>query len=328
MAPATSILLPVYDGAAYLRPQLDSILAQGDGDFELLALDDGSHDDSAAILAEYARRDSRMRVLPSAGNAGQALRLRELLAAAAGEFIAIADQDDEWDAQRNARLRSAVGGHGFAFGVSQLIDAAGRPLGATLLQTLGLTPDPTARVRTLFRPLASAHAALVRRDWLDPAVFAHPLPFDWLMSALALNGPGIAYVPDAIVRHRIHGANQMNRAAPDTARPLGALRNRLAFLVRRPAQLRLWLMLDFLGRAPVAMRADYAALALACRGAWFGVPSLRLDDGGLRRRLVATLEPLAGSADDWREARAEIDLLTRSIAHPSKAAEALRRLRG
>ena len=327
MAPATSILLPVYDGALYLRPQLDSILAQSDGDFELIALDDGSRDDSAAILAEYARRDSRLRLLPTTGNAGQALRLRELLAAAAGKYVAIADQDDEWDTDRNRRLRTAIGDRAIAFGPSELTDGAGRPLGATLLLTLGLTPDPAARTRTLFRPLVSAHAALFRRTWLDPAVFTHPLPFDWLMSALALNGPGITYVDDAIVRHRIHGANQVNRAAPDTTRPLGALRNRMAFVVRGPAQLRLWLMLDFLGRSSLAARAEYAALAGACRAAWFGVPGLRIEDLALRRQLITTLEPLAGSAADWRETLAEIDLLTRSILHPGKIVEALRRLR-
>lgn len=327
MAPRVSILLPVYNGAQYLPAQLDSILGQSDPEFELLALDDGSTDASRDVLARYAGRDRRLRILPADGNRGQVLRLSELLGAATGEFVAIADQDDEWEVDRNAALQAAIGEHDLAFGSSELIDADGRPLGITLLETLDLTPDPAAITRTLFRPLVSAHAALFRREWLNRAVFTHPLPFDWLMSALALNGSGLAYAPEAIVRHRIHGANQMNRAAPDTSRRLGDLRNRLAFIARKPGQLRLWLILDFLGRAPIRQRATYVALAQACRNAWFGVPHLRFEDRRLRDLLAEKLRPLAGSAADWQAAQSEIDLLTRSIAHPAKLATAFRRAR-
>lgn len=76
--PAVSVVLPVYNGERYLRDALDSIFAQSFTDFELIAVDDCSTDSSPAILAEYAARDSRMRVvqlpengkLPAALNAG------------------------------------------------------------------------------------------------------------------------------------------------------------------------------------------------------------------------------------------------------------------
>lgn len=76
--PAISIVLPVYNGERYLREALDSIFAQSFADFELIAVDDRSTDSSPEILAEYAARDPRMRIvtqtentkLPAALNAG------------------------------------------------------------------------------------------------------------------------------------------------------------------------------------------------------------------------------------------------------------------
>lgn len=329
MSRRSSILLPVFNGARFLDEQVDSILGQTDGDFELIAVDDGSDDDSAAMLARHAARDPRVRVLPSAGNLGHSARLAQLFGEARGAFVMIADQDDIWDTRRNERLLAAIGDRALAFGRSELVDAAGTPLGFTLLQSLGLTADPESRARTLFRPLASAHGAVMRRDSVDRAIFGHPLPFDWLMSALALFGGGVAYADDAVVRHRMHGGNQMNSAAPDTARMLGALRNRLNFLARRPAQLRLWLMLDFLGRSRLdpELRRTFGRLAAATRRTWFGVPAWRLSDTALREALTEALRPLAGSDDDWAAASTAIDDATRSAAHPAKLAAALRAIR-
>lgn len=68
-APAISVVLPVYDGERYLREALDSILAQTFSDFELIAVDDRSTDSSPAMLAEYAERDSRMRMVTQSANA-------------------------------------------------------------------------------------------------------------------------------------------------------------------------------------------------------------------------------------------------------------------
>ncbi|MGH9420712.1 MAG: glycosyltransferase family 2 protein, partial [Thermoanaerobaculia bacterium] len=56
-----SVVMGVYNGAATLAMTLDSILAQTERDFELVVVDDGSTDDTPAILAAYASRDARIR---------------------------------------------------------------------------------------------------------------------------------------------------------------------------------------------------------------------------------------------------------------------------
>jgi len=64
-----SVVMAVYNGAADLAATLDSILGQTERDFELVVVDDGSTDRTAAILAAYAARDARVRVIaqPNAG---------------------------------------------------------------------------------------------------------------------------------------------------------------------------------------------------------------------------------------------------------------------
>ena len=88
-----SVLLPLYNGEAYIREAVESVLAQTRRDFELLILDDGSRDGSLAIVQEIARRDPRVRLI-SRENRGLTETLNELLAAARGEFVARMDADD------------------------------------------------------------------------------------------------------------------------------------------------------------------------------------------------------------------------------------------
>ena len=87
-----SILLPIYNRAHTLRRCLDSILAQTFTDWELIAVDDGSNDGSAEMVAG----DPRFRVLHHAQNRGASAARNTALAAAQGEFVALIDSDDEW----------------------------------------------------------------------------------------------------------------------------------------------------------------------------------------------------------------------------------------
>ena len=92
--PKISIIVPVYKVEAYLRPCVDSILAQTFTDFELILVDDGSPDHSGAMCDEYAVRDSRVRVVHKA-NSGVSAARNTALDLAAGDYIACVDSDDQ-----------------------------------------------------------------------------------------------------------------------------------------------------------------------------------------------------------------------------------------
>jgi glycosyltransferase involved in cell wall biosynthesis len=85
--------MPVYNAGRYLADAVQSILDQTFGDFELIAVDDGSTDQSKPVLDRFAERDARIRVI-SRPNTGIVGALNDALAAASGEFCARMDGDD------------------------------------------------------------------------------------------------------------------------------------------------------------------------------------------------------------------------------------------
>ena len=95
--------MPVYNGGEHLRPALDSVFAQSFGDFELVAVDDGSTDDTASLLREAAARDDRLRVISLTVNTGIVRALNRGLAACQGRFLARMDADDLAHPQRFRR---------------------------------------------------------------------------------------------------------------------------------------------------------------------------------------------------------------------------------
>ena len=88
-----SVIIPVYNVSAYLSACLDSILAQTFTDIEIIAVNDGSTDNSYEILDEYARRDARIRVFNQSNEGVSAVR-NKALSYATGEYIVYVDADD------------------------------------------------------------------------------------------------------------------------------------------------------------------------------------------------------------------------------------------
>ncbi|RPH82026.1 MAG: glycosyltransferase [Nitrospiraceae bacterium] len=91
MSHLVSILFPVYNGAAYLRESLDSLLRQSHQEFELIIIDDGSRDESARIIQNV--NDHRIRFYRQ-DNRGLAATLNRAIALSRGEYLARQDQDD------------------------------------------------------------------------------------------------------------------------------------------------------------------------------------------------------------------------------------------
>ena len=97
--PRVSILLPVFNAAATLAETLQSIQAQSCEDFEVVAIDDGSEDESGDLLLEWSRRDSRFRVL-LADHQGIVEAPNRGLALCRGAYVARMDADDRMHPER------------------------------------------------------------------------------------------------------------------------------------------------------------------------------------------------------------------------------------
>ncbi len=91
--PAISVIMPVFNGEAFLAEAIRSIQAQTFRDFEFLACDDGSTDHSVEILEKFAREDQRIRVVQNA-HVGLEAILNIGIQTAKGEYLARMDADD------------------------------------------------------------------------------------------------------------------------------------------------------------------------------------------------------------------------------------------
>ena len=88
-----SIIMPVYNSEEYMAETLNSILAQTFQEFELIAVDDGSQDNSVRILQEFQKKISHMTILTQE-NSGPSAARNNGLKIAKGEYIYFFDSDD------------------------------------------------------------------------------------------------------------------------------------------------------------------------------------------------------------------------------------------
>lgn len=208
-SPAISAVLPVFNAEAYVREAVESILQQTFTDFELIIINDGSTDGSAAILRELAARDPRI-VLVERVNDGLVSALNEGIARARADLIARMDADDvaapERFALQYARMKAAPE-LGVLGSFIQLMDKTGS---AIRLGTYPVTSMETARFLEEGCPLAHP-TVMMRREAVLKAggyrrIFSHCEDYDlWLR--ISELGFAIANVPKPLLNYRIHGSN-------------------------------------------------------------------------------------------------------------------------
>ena len=92
MKPRVSVIMTIYNSDLYLKEAIDSLLMQSFMNWELIAVENGSNDNSVNILKKY--NDKRIRVFPFPENIGRTPALRFAFEKSQGEFIAVLDSDD------------------------------------------------------------------------------------------------------------------------------------------------------------------------------------------------------------------------------------------
>lgn len=95
--PKVSILIPVYNTAKYLPKCFDSVMNQTLKEIEIIAVNDASPDNAAEVLAEYAKRDPRIKIVTHEKNGGILAARISAVKVATGEFVMVLDADDTLD---------------------------------------------------------------------------------------------------------------------------------------------------------------------------------------------------------------------------------------
>jgi glycosyltransferase involved in cell wall biosynthesis len=160
-----SVIVPIYNGAATIDRALASVFAQTFTDYEVVVVNDGSTDDTPAVLAGYGDRihvvTQANRGLPAARNSG--------IRASSGEYVAFIDDDDEWMPEMLARCAAVLDQDPscvLAYAGALRVDLAGRPMPNQEGETRGI--DSPTMEQMLERPWnAVPSRVMVRRAVLE-----------------------------------------------------------------------------------------------------------------------------------------------------------------
>jgi len=202
--------MPVYNGERYLQEALDSLLRQTCPHFELLIIDDGSTDQSAAIIQSC--QDERIRLVRNERNLGLIATLNKGLALARGEFIARMDCDDVSLPHRLARQLAYMERH-------PDVVLAGSWFEKRQGQRSSLVRLPVdheaIRFFLLFDNTFLHSSILLRRTWLEASGFRFdpdfPYAEDYELWARISRHGRVANIPEVLVRYRDHEENTSHR---------------------------------------------------------------------------------------------------------------------
>jgi glycosyltransferase involved in cell wall biosynthesis len=307
MTPTVSVAIATYNYGRYLGRALDSALGQTFRDLEVVVLDDGSTDDTPAVVEPYLK-DSRVRY-HRAKHLGVAAAKSAAVDLCRAPFVAFLDADDEWMPDKLERQMALFFDPevGVVSCGRELIDADGCPL--------EFRQPALHRGRVLPRMYETNFvcfsSAVVRRVVLDAIGLFDPrlpLAVDYDLWLRAATRCAFDFVPEPLVKYRVGHAN-LSRRAEERLRTVVDIRER--FLneyggqrLLDPALVRDAYMVLCCDIALIAAeRSRLAALpwllrALAVRplsrSVWHGLVRLPLPDGA--RRLVRRL---LGRDEDW-----------------------------
>ncbi len=166
--PAVSVLVPCCNVENYVRQCLDSVTGQTLKDMEIICINDGSTDNTPAILREYASKDSRIRIIDKP-NSGYGDSMNRAIDAATGEYIGIVESDDWADPDMFESLYLAAKEHDADLVKSNFYDYEG---GVSTLNRIippccaGKTLTPQRHMEALLQT-TYVWTDLFRRSWLN-----------------------------------------------------------------------------------------------------------------------------------------------------------------
>jgi alpha-1,3-rhamnosyltransferase len=210
--PLVSVIIPVYNHASFVMECIESVIAQDYANIELLIIDDGSSDDSFAVIESLlpACRERFVRFeFRSRPNKGLAATLNEALEWAKGEFFSALASDDVLLPNKTSRLTAEISGEQDIAGIfagCEYINADGVLIGVETAALAYFDFEDVIRHRHFIQ----AATQLLRTDCLkQTGGYLEDLYIeDWYMW-LKLTGAGyrLKNIPDVLARYRYHDAN-------------------------------------------------------------------------------------------------------------------------
>lgn len=196
-----SVVMATYNGARYLREQLDSVVSQSYPIYELIVQDDGSTDDTLPILDSYAKQHPTMKVYANTSEChGINGNFFSAMSRSTGDYIAICDQDDVWERDKLRWQAEAIGDNAMCTGFSVPFSSDGFPAKADMrIPNLHL-------IRNTYLSQIPGHTMLFRKELLNYLTGGEKLPlyYDWQLACVASAMESVVFVDKTLVHFRRH----------------------------------------------------------------------------------------------------------------------------
>jgi glycosyltransferase involved in cell wall biosynthesis len=198
-----SVAMCTYNGAKFIREQINSIINQSYPVYELIIQDDCSMDNTYEILKEYANKYSYIQFHKNRTRKGINENFFSALERATGDYIAFSDQDDIWAPDKLENQIKHIGDHWLCIGFS-------KPFSETEILEFDSRIFNYRIERLIHINSVSGHMTLIKKEFVQYVLKfrSFPLTYDWLFAIIAASYNKIAFVDKVLVNYRVHPASQ------------------------------------------------------------------------------------------------------------------------
>lgn len=229
------IVMATYNGENYVREQLDSLLAQSYGNLSIEVCDDGSTDDTVAVVEEYVERDERVRLFRNPHNLGFVKNFLEGMKRSHAPYVMFCDQDDIWEKDKvELTLKTMKQAEKETPDKPVLVFTDAMDFDSATGEDLGLFHKTShldvKKVDTahLFMENKCIGCTMMMNRYV--LSFLEELPddirvHDWWIALICSHFGTIRYIPQATLRYRQHEGNQIGGSSYS-----GYLKKRLAHM--------------------------------------------------------------------------------------------------
>ena len=222
--PLVSIAMATYNGYPFLREQLDSILSQTIGDFEIIIVDDLSTDDTRSLLKEYEQKDRRIRLFFNEENIGYRRAFYKALEYCKSDYVLFCDQDDICVPHKLEILLNDIGDNLLIFSDSALINEAGNQMNVKLSDTVRMVQPGETTINRGFviGNCVWGHTIMFHRSLLAyTSKEKNEHPHDWWFAVVSSHLNRIRFCPMVLNYYRQHQKNVTQAIPVRTGKVVG-----------------------------------------------------------------------------------------------------------
>ncbi len=205
--PPVSIVMATYNGAKFLKEQMESLLHQTYSNIEIIIVDDGSTDNTREMLTQYAAQHKNIQLYFNDQHLGYVKNFEKGCGLANGNYISFSDQDDVWALNKTELLMEALDDSAIIYCDDELVDKS--------LHSLSKKHSDLKRLASFNNCLCFAtdncvggHAMIIKKEILKFAYpFPEEMPYDLWCAFIATFHGGIKYLDKPLVKWRQHTNN-------------------------------------------------------------------------------------------------------------------------